>query len=33
VRRLPPALGRWIRDNALTQDMLISNIEYVLATP
>ena len=32
VRRLPPALGRWIRDNALTQDMLISNIEYVLAT-
>jgi SAM-dependent methyltransferase len=32
VRRLPPALGRWIRDNAFTQDMLISNIEYVLAT-
>lgn len=31
VRRLPPALGRWIRDNPLTQDVLISNIEYVLA--
>jgi SAM-dependent methyltransferase len=31
VRRLPPALGRWLRDSALTQDLLISNIEYVLA--
>ena len=30
VRRLPSALGRWLRDSALTQDVLISNIEYVL---
>jgi SAM-dependent methyltransferase len=31
VRRLPAALGRWLRDSALTQDALISNMEYVLA--
>jgi SAM-dependent methyltransferase len=31
VRRLPAPLGRWIRDSPLTQDALISNIEYVLA--
>ena len=31
VRRLPRRLGRWLRDSPLTQDMLISNIEYVLA--
>jgi SAM-dependent methyltransferase len=31
VRRLPAALGRWLRDSPLTQDALISNIEYVLA--
>jgi len=31
VRRLPAAIGRWLRDSALTQDALISNIEYVLA--
>jgi SAM-dependent methyltransferase len=30
VRRLPARLGRWLRDSALTQDVLISNIEYVL---
>jgi SAM-dependent methyltransferase len=30
VRRLPGPLARWIRDNPLTQDVLISNIEYVL---
>jgi len=30
VRRLPGPLARWIRDSPLTQDMLISNIEYVL---
>jgi SAM-dependent methyltransferase len=30
VRRLPPALGRWLRDSPLTQDALISNMEYVL---
>jgi SAM-dependent methyltransferase len=30
VRRLPPAIGRWLRDSALTQDVLISNMEYVL---
>ena len=31
VRRLPKAIGRWLRDSTLTQDALISNIEYVLA--
>lgn len=31
VRRLPTAVGRWLRDSALTQDALISNMEYVLA--
>ena len=31
VRRLPAAIGRWLRDSAVTQDVLISNIEYVLA--
>jgi len=31
VRRLPGPLARWIRDSPLMQDMLISNIEYVLS--
>jgi hypothetical protein len=31
VRRLPAAVGRWLRDSPITQDALISNIEYVLA--
>jgi len=31
VRRLPAPLGRWLRESPLTQDALISNIEYVLA--
>ena len=31
VRRLPVTIARWLRDSALTQDALISNIEYVLA--
>ena len=30
VRRLPATLGRWLRESPLTQDALISNIEYVL---
>jgi SAM-dependent methyltransferase len=30
VRRLPAALGRWLRDTPATQDVLISNMEYVL---
>jgi len=30
VRRLPAAIGRWLRTSPLTQDALISNIEYVL---
>jgi SAM-dependent methyltransferase len=30
VRRMPAPLARWIRDSPLTQDALISNIEYVL---
>jgi SAM-dependent methyltransferase len=31
VKRLPKRVGRWLRDSPLTQDPLISNIEYVLA--
>jgi hypothetical protein len=31
VRRMPAALARWLRDSSLTQDVLISNMEYVLA--
>jgi SAM-dependent methyltransferase len=31
VRRLPAPLARWVRDSPLTQDALISNIEYVLS--
>jgi SAM-dependent methyltransferase len=31
VRRLPDPVGRWLKDSPLTQDALISNIEYVLA--
>jgi 2-polyprenyl-3-methyl-5-hydroxy-6-metoxy-1,4-benzoquinol methylase len=31
VRRLPVRLARWLRDSPLTQDALISNMEYVLA--
>jgi hypothetical protein len=31
VRRLPAAVGRWLRDSPLTQDALISNMEYVLS--
>ncbi|MEO7192893.1 MAG: class I SAM-dependent methyltransferase [Vicinamibacterales bacterium] len=30
VRRLPTPLGNWLRNSPLTQDALISNIEYVL---
>ena len=32
VRKMPVPVARWLRDNALTQDALISNMEYVLAT-
>ena len=31
VRRMPTAIGAWLRSNPLTQDALISNMEYVLA--
>jgi len=30
VRRMPGGLARWLRDSPLTQDALISNMEYVL---
>jgi SAM-dependent methyltransferase len=30
VKRMPAAVARWLRDSALTQDALISNVEYVL---
>lgn len=33
VRRLPAALARWVRDTPIAQDVLISNMEYVLAAP
>src|SRR5262249_12633324 len=29
VRRMPAAIARWLRDSPLTQDALISNMEYV----
>ncbi len=31
VRRMPGPLARWLRDSPLTQDALISNMEYVLS--
>ena len=31
VRRLPRPVARWVRDSRLTQDIFLSNIEYVLA--
>jgi SAM-dependent methyltransferase len=31
VRRLPAPIARWLRDSALTQDALISSMEYILA--
>jgi len=31
VRRLPRPIATWLRDSPVTQDVLISNIEYVLA--
>jgi SAM-dependent methyltransferase len=31
VRRLPRPLAQWVRNSALVQDTLISNMEYVLA--
>jgi SAM-dependent methyltransferase len=31
VRRMPAALGRWLGSSPLTQNALISNMEYVLA--
>ena len=31
VRRLPPAIGRWVAASPLTQDVFMSSIEYVLA--
>jgi SAM-dependent methyltransferase len=30
VRRMPAPLARWLRDSPATQDVLISNMEYVL---
>jgi SAM-dependent methyltransferase len=31
VRKLPAPIARWVRNSPLTQDTLISNMEYVLA--
>ncbi len=31
VRKMPRALGKWLGESPITQDALISNIEYVLA--
>jgi ubiquinone/menaquinone biosynthesis C-methylase UbiE len=33
VRRMPDPVARWLRDCSVTQDALISNMEYVLAAP
>jgi SAM-dependent methyltransferase len=30
VRRMPAPVGRWMRENALAQDVFTSNIEYIL---
>lgn len=30
IRRMPGFMARWLRDSSLTQDLLISNMEYVL---
>ena len=30
VRKMPGPIGRWLKDSPLTQDALISNMEYVL---
>jgi ubiquinone/menaquinone biosynthesis C-methylase UbiE len=30
VRRMPAPIARWLRENTLTQDVMISNMEYVL---
>ncbi len=30
VKRLPAGIARWLRDSPITQDALISNMEYVL---
>ena len=30
VRKMPAPIGRWLKDSTLTQDALISNMEYVL---
>ena len=31
LRRMPPVIARYFRDNPLTQDVVLNNIEYVLA--
>jgi hypothetical protein len=31
VRRMPAPIAQWLRNSPLTQDALISNMEYVLA--
>ncbi len=32
VRRLPAAMATWLRDSPITQDYLLNNIQYVLAS-
>ena len=31
LRRMPPAVAEYLRDNSVTQDVVLNNIEYVLA--
>jgi len=31
VKKLPPAVGRWLKENRVTQDVILNNVEYVLA--
>ncbi len=33
IKRLPAPLARGLRDSAITQDLILNNIEYVLARP
>jgi SAM-dependent methyltransferase len=31
VRKLPASVGRWLKENRVTQDVVLNNVEYVLA--
>ena len=31
VRKLPASVGKWLKENRVTQDVVLNNVEYVLA--